>query len=238
MDKDKDKEKLRSKEYFWEYLKGILSTRSFHALSRSAEIVDYDTFIEKDYFYWQNLRNVGKKSVDEIVELQFALGKKVTDKEEAFYFQLKDELSIRAVNALQRTGRVHDLSSLLTLDDDDLRNITNIKSKTFDEIKGFQRRMSLVNESVLSVEERKIPFEEMLKGKVYDRWMEVWKGRNPERMTSLFLAIAGWIKESEWDEHDYGDIPDVIIRNDAFIDDAFKSREVYAVLKASVIPRS
>lgn len=229
-----DKEKLRCKEYFWEYLKGTLSTRSFHALSRSKEIVDYDTFIEKDYLYWHKLRNVGMKSVDEIVRLQFAMGKEITDKEEEFFFFLRNELSLRAVNALKRTGLVHDLSSLLALNDDVLRNLAYVGPKTVDEIKGFQGRMSNTNEFVNLNEEKQVQFEETLKEKVYNWWMEGLKRRPTERKNKLFLAIAGWIREGDWEEYDYGDNPDTIIQNDAFIDDAFKSKEVYDVLKDSL----
>lgn len=244
-----DKENMQCKEYFWEYLKETLSTRSFRALSRSNEIIDYDSFIEKDYSYWQNLRNVGKKSVDEIVKLQISLekesvdeivkpqlhlGEKMMGEEEKFYFYLKDELSVRAVNALKQTGIVHDLSSLLALSDDYLRNIRNIGRKTFDEIKEFQERMSYESGDTLSIEKRHTAFEETLKGKVYDRWMEGWKRKNPEGKTKLFMAIAEWIKESDLNEHDYGDIPDVIIENNVFVDNAYKSKEVHSVLKESI----
>lgn len=221
-----DKEKLRCKEYFWRYLEESLSVRSFHALSRAKEIVDYNTFIEKDYFYWYSLRNVGKKSVNEIVKLQYILGKEST-KEEEFYLFLKDELSMRAINALKNTGRVHDLPSLLALSDDYLSNLANIGAKTVDEIKGFQERMSHAPETVTISEEKPITVEETLKSKVYDRWMEGWK-KGP---TKLFRTIAGWIKESDWDEHDYGDTPELIIRNNAFVDDAYKSSKVYSALK-------
>lgn len=226
-----DNERLKSKEYFWEYLKSVLSTRSFHALWRSEDIVDYDTFIEKDYFYWHELRNVGKKSLDEIIKLQVTLGKKVTYTEEEFFLYLKDELSMRAVNAIKRTELVHDLSSLLSLSDADLQKIENIGNKTVNEIKKFQERVSFIYKTVLNLSEKQEVLEETLKEKVYNRWMEGWKRRNPEEMTNLFKAIAGWIKASGWDEHEYGDTPDIIIRNNAFIDDVFSARDVYSVLK-------
>lgn len=148
-----DKEQFKSQEDFWGYLKEVLSTRSFNAVSRAKDIVDFDTFIEKDYLYWRNLRNVGEKSVTEIVDLQFKLGKKIKDGEEAFFYYLKDKLSIRAVHALKYTGVVHDLSSLLALDDDYLRSINNIGSKTFDEIKKFQELMSQHPETFLNSKE-------------------------------------------------------------------------------------
>lgn len=246
-------ERLKSRDIFWGYLEEELSTRSFRALKLADDIVDFDTFLQKDISYWKGLKNIGEKSIEEIVELQSTLRKRNLEsrkvekiriqeksildlKDEDFFLYLGHSLSNRAINRLKKTGIVRDFPSLLKLSENGIWTMHGVGIKTANEIKEYQAKMiKFFSETEKNLSDKRDRSDSSLRTKVLRHWKsyEVKKDYD-KKIGELIEIITDWIETEDWNMKILGKTPEQVLHDEDFIYTIFASVEVYKVLKKTI----
>lgn len=119
-----------------------LDARSYNALGR-AKINSISDLVALDEKQLKRIRNLGKKSIDEIVDKVHELGyefKKSEEKTNQEESENQEKTSIKKLNLSGRPykallrNEVNYVEDLIELDEETLRNTRNIGKKSFDEI--------------------------------------------------------------------------------------------------------
>lgn len=130
-----------------------ISIRSKNALQSEniKTVEDLLNYSEKKLY---NIQNLGKKSIDELLEIMNSFKKKYSCLNQKKFFVSREqkkyvdyeidelELSVRSKNALKREN-INFLSQILILSEDEIEKIKNLGEKSKVEISNFQKEIVL-----------------------------------------------------------------------------------------------